>query len=354
MRGGFEGTRRRWAWIFLLPLLISLGGVAGWPLARTAMLSLTNAELAGDTARYIGWGNYLSHGPDPAAYDAELGGYYVFDEARGADLIYRPDTGAYVDMDTGTPAPAPNGAELFGWHGVLADADWWHSVGVTLLLAGASVALETLLGVGIALYVNRRLRARGLMRAAVLVPWAIPTVISAQMWNWMLNDQYGVINAALVGLGLIERGLPWTAEPGLALAAIVAVDVWKTTPFIALLSLAALQTIPDAVREAAWVDGVTRFGMFRYITLPLILPAVMVAVTFRAIDALRLYDLVYVLTGATKATATMSIYARQQMVDFQHLGFGSAASMLLVVVVGLVAALLLTFGRLRGTEGVGA
>jgi trehalose/maltose transport system permease protein len=345
--GGLARQQRRWAVAFLLPMLLALGGVAGWPLARTALLSLTDAGLSAEGARFVGLGNYLSYGPDPAAYDAGLRGYYVLDAARGADLVWRPD-GGYFDAETGAPAPAPAESTLFAWRGVLTRAAWWHAVAVTLGLAAASVLLETVLGVAIALLLARRMRGRALLRAAVLVPWAVPTVVAAQLWSWMLNDQYGVANTLLIGLGVIQHGIAWTAGPFLSLLAILTADVWKTTPFITLLALAALLLVPEQVREAARIDGVGRWGMLRHITLPLIAPAVLVAVTFRAIDALRLFDLVFVMTGNSPATATMSVYARQQMVDFQQLGFGSAASMVLVAIVALVAAVLLTLGRRRG------
>jgi trehalose/maltose transport system permease protein len=197
------------------------------------------------------------------------------------------------------------------------------------------------------LALNTRMRGRGLVRAAMLIPWAIPTVVSAQMWGWMLHDQVGVVNEALLALGVISEPLAWTADPNLALSAVIAVDVWKTTPFMALLTLAALQLLPDELYEAAAIDGLGPVGRFFRITLPLIRPALMVAVVFRALDALRIFDLMYVLTGSGSATASMSIYARQQLVDFQDVGFGSAAATGLVLVVAIVTALLLTLGRVR-------
>jgi trehalose/maltose transport system permease protein len=191
------------------------------------------------------------------------------------------------------------------------------------------------------------MRGRGVLRAAMLIPWAIPTVVSAQMWGWMLHDQYGVINEMLLTLGLIAQPLAWTADPGLALWSVIAVDVWKATPFMALLTLAALQLLPDELYEAAKVDGLGPVGSFFHITLPLIRPALMVAVIFRSLDALRVFDLMYVLTGNSRAMASMSVYARQQLVDFQDVGYGSAAAIFLFLVIAMVVTLFVTLGRVR-------
>ncbi len=283
--------RRRSAWLFLAPVLITLAGIAGWPLARTIWFSLTDARLDGMGAyEFVGFENYQ----------------FLF-----------------------------------------TDPDWWIAVQNTFVFAFASVALETLIGIVIALVLNARMRGRGVMRAAMLIPWAIPTVVSAQMWAWMLNDQYGVINAILMNLHIIAAPIAWTANPDTALAAVIAVDVWKTTPFMALLVLAALQLLPGDIYEAAEIDGLGPVGRFFRITLPLIWPALMVAIIFRTLDALRVFDLMYVLTGNSRATASMSVYARQQLVDFQDVGFGSAAATGLFLIIALVTALFVTFGRLK-------
>ncbi|WP_340643272.1 carbohydrate ABC transporter permease [Roseococcus thiosulfatophilus] len=277
--------------MFLAPALLVLALVAGWPLGRTVFFSLTDARLdALEEWRFLGLSNYTF---------------------------------------------------------LLTDPDWWGAVRVTLVFAVVSVTLETVLGLIIALTLNARMRGRGVVRAAMLVPWAIPTVVSAQMWAWMLHDQHGVVNAALMGMGLIAQPLAWTAEPGVALAAVIAVDVWKSTPFMALLTLAALQLVPNELYEAAKVDGLGPVGTFFRITLPLIWPALLVAILFRTLDALRVFDLMYVLTGNSRATASMSVHARQLLVDFQDVGYGSAAATMVALVVALVAVALVTLGRLR-------
>ncbi|MCC6716988.1 MAG: sugar ABC transporter permease [Acetobacteraceae bacterium] len=284
-------ARRRQAWRYLLPMLAVLAAVAGWPLARTLWFALTDARL--DTT----------------------GGYHLV------------------------------GLDNFAY--LAADRDWWIAVRNTLVFTAASVLLETLLGLVIALTLNARMRGRGLLRAAMLIPWAIPTVVSAQMWGWMLHDQFGVINALLLATGLIAEPQAWTADPNLALGAVIAVDVWKTTPFMALLLLAALQMLPPQLYEAGRVDGLGPLGAFRHITLPLIRPALMVAVIFRSLDAMRVFDLMYVLTGNSRASASMSIYAREQLIDFQDLGYGSAAATGLFTAVAAVTALLIIAGRVR-------
>lgn len=283
--------RRRAAWLFVLPVLLVLAAVAGWPLLRTVYFGFTDATLSGlEPHRLIGAANFAALARDP---------------------------------------------------------DWWRAVWNTVLLAAVSVTLETLLGLVIALTLDAHLPGRGLLRAAVLIPWAIPTVVSAQMWNWMYNDLYGVLNAILLALGLVKAPVAWTANPDLALFAVIAVDVWKTTPFMALLILAALQLVPGEIYEAARIDGIPAPTVFWRITLPLIRPALMVAVIFRTLDALRIFDLPYVLTGNSRYTASMAVFARQQLVDFQDVGYGSAASTFLFLVVAAFTVIYLTAGRVR-------
>lgn len=291
---GLGRWRRRWAWAFLLPTLTLLALVAGWPLLRTVYLGFTDAAL-GDLAG-AGW------------------------------------------------------VGLENFRALLADPDWWRSVANTLIFTAASVTLETVLGLGIALVLDARIKGQGVVRAAVLIPWAIPTVVSAKMWAWMLNDLYGVVNAALLGLGLARQPIAWLADDALALGAVIAVDVWKTTPFVTLLLLAGLKSIPRDVYEAAKVDGASPIRVFFSVTLPLLRPALVVAVIFRTLDALRVFDVVYVLMGNARATATMSIYARQQLVDFQDAGYGSAVSTLVFLVIAAVTVVYLTAGRLKLAE----
>ncbi len=282
--------RIRSAWLFTSPMLVVLALVAGWPLLRTIWFAFTDARLDDmAAAKFIGLGNFV--------------------------LLAEDET-------------------------------WWRAVRNTVWFTVVSVSLETVLGMIIALVLNARFTGRGLMRAAVLIPWAIPTIVSAKMWGWMYHDQFGVVNDVLLALGVIAEPVAWTADPGLAIYAVIAVDVWKTTPFMALLLLAGLQMLPAECYESARVDGVHPVKVFFRITLPLIKPALMVAVIFRALDALRVFDLIYVLTSNSEDTMSMSVYARQQLVDFQDVGFGSAASTMLFMIIAAFTVLYLVAGRI--------
>ena len=290
---GLARRQARTAWVLLLPMLAALAIVALWPLSRTIWFSLTDATLSDlSAAAYVGFDNFVA---------------------------------------------------------LLADPDWWRAVVNTLFFTAVSVTIEVCLGFAIALTLNARFPARGALRAAVLIPWAIPTVVSAKMWAWMLQDVYGVINALLLKLGIISTPVAWTASPHLAMVALIAVDVWKTTPFVALLLLAGLQLLPADCFEAARVDGASELTQFFRITLPLMKPALAVAVIFRVLDAMRIFDLVYVLTGSNQQTMTMAVYARQQLIDFQDFGRGSAAATLLFLAIALVTVIYIMAVRLRLT-----
>ncbi len=217
----------------------------------------------------------------------------------------------------------------------------------TLKFSLVSVTLETMFGLGVAMLLNQDFKGRTFVRTAVLVPWAIPTIVSAKMWGWMLHDQFGIINQWLVNTGIIATKIAWTAQPEFALWTVVAVDVWKTTPFMALLILAALQTLPKDCYEAAQVDGVHPLRVFWKVTLPLIRPALMVAVIFRLLDALRVFDLIYVLTSNNNSTISMSGYVRREMVDNGYMGYGSAASTALFLIIGLCTVVAIKVSRMK-------
>ncbi|WP_428023517.1 carbohydrate ABC transporter permease [Arcobacter sp.] len=292
------------AWLFLIPTMAILIAVAGWPLITTIYFGFTNATL--DTineSRFIGFENFI----------------------------------AYVDYGDGDTE----------WIGVLVDPLWWKAVYNTLKFSIVSVILETILGLIVALILHKEFIGRTIVRTAVLVPWAIPTIVSAKMWAWMLNDQFGVINELFLSIGLINEPVAWLADINTAMAAVIMVDVWKTTPFMALLILAALQTLPKDIYEVAKIDKIHPIKQFFYITLPLIKPALSVAIIFRTLDALRVFDLIYVLTPGNEQTITMSIYAKQYQFDFDKFSYGAASSTVLFLIIMGITFLYIKYGKLN-------
>ncbi|MFT4180811.1 MAG: sugar ABC transporter permease [Rhizobium sp.] len=285
----------RAAWLFLVPIIAVMLAVALWPLARTFFFAFTDAYLDNPTAySLIGIDNFIE---------------------------------------------------------VIQDPGWWVAVKNTLIFTVISVAIETILGLAIALLVNQAIPGRGLARAAILVPWAIPVVVSTKIWEWMLNDQFGVINKILIELGLIDHGVAWTANSSLIMGVVIFVDVWMTTPFMVLLILAGLQLISAEIFEAAEVDGIPAWKRFWSITLPMLRPAIGVAVLFRVLDALRMFDLAYVMAASNENVMTVSIYARDRLISFQELGIGSAASTWVFLLVALVAIIIIGVLRLDRAAG---
>ncbi len=292
---GIEATRARTAFWLLLPMVIVLILVAGYPLFRTIYLSFFDYNInSPNPPKFIGLQNY----------------WYTSPEGVGLGVLQAPE--------------------------------WWNAVKNTLVFTVLSVVLETLLGLGLALVINSKIRGRGLLRTAILVPWAIPTVVSAQVWNWMYNDSIGIISSWGNKLGLLQPGQSFLSNPDTALAALVAVDVWKTAPFMALLLLAGLQSIPSDMYEAADVDGASPVRQFFSLTLPLLTPALLVALIFRTLDALRVFDMPFIVKGNATETMTMSIYARQQMIDNAQFGFGSAISVVIFLIIMVITVIYVT------------
>jgi ABC-type sugar transport system permease subunit len=224
----------------------------------------------------------------------------------------------------------------------LTNERFWTALQFTVVFTVTSVTAEFLIGLGFALLMNQAFRGRGVTRASILVPWVIPTVIAAQMWFFMFNVTPGFINNVF-GLG----DFSWLGQSGWASFAIIFADVWKTAPFVALLLLAGLQTIPGDVYEGARVDGAGMFQRFWFITLPLLKPAILVALLFRTVEALRVYDLPQVMTGGAFDTESLSILVQQYVVRTPNPGLGSALStitFIFILGVGLI------FVRLLGKE----
>lgn len=278
-RTALTSEQTKTAWLLLLPTLAVVALVAFIPLVQTVYLSFTNDRLASPRpTEWIGLDNYRF---------------------------------------------------------LLKDTVFRDSIVTTVKFAVITLTFELILGLIIALVVNSSFKGRGFTRAAMLIPWAIPTVVSARMWAWMYNDVYGVFNDLFQKLHLINRDIAWVAEPRYSLAAISAVDIWKTTPFVALLLLAGLQVIPGDVYEAATVDGANKIQQFFRITLPLLRPAIMVTLIFRTLDALRVFDVFYVMFGARRDTQTMAIYAQNNIVAFSDTGYGSAIAVAIFLIIGI-------------------
>jgi trehalose/maltose transport system permease protein len=282
-----QRRQTRLAWMLLAPSLVVVALVAFYPLGETIYQSFTNKQfLALEPTKWIGLENYTN-------------------------LIH----------DT-----------------VFRDAVW-----TTVKFTVITVLFEFVLGLIIALVVNSNFKGRGVMRAVMLVPWAIPTVIAAQMWNWMYNDVYGVINSALIKVHILDHAVAWTAQPNTALASVAAVDIWKTTPFVALLLLAGLQVIPGELYEAASVDGASKWQQFWRITMPLLRPAILVALIFRTLDALRVFDVFYVLLGQRQDTQSMAIYTQNTIVTVGDVGYGAAISVAIFLIIAVFVAVYVTF-----------
>ncbi|MCY1040930.1 sugar ABC transporter permease [Corallococcus sp. bb12-1] len=287
--GGSQARERRQAYLLVMPAVLVLAVVALYPVLAAIWLSLHRFILVFGERRFTGLANYV----------------YLFGDAR-----------------------------------------FWSALANTAYFTAVAVTVELLLAVPLALLLNRAFPGRGLLRASVLVPWAIPTVVSARLWAWMFNPDYGLINRLLGG-----ADINWLGAPGYALHAAILVDVWKTTPFVALLVLAGLQGIPEDLYKAARVDGASTWRQFRAITVPLLKPALLLAVLFRSLDAFRVFDAIYVLTegGPANTTETLSIYAYKTLMRSGDFGYGSALSVMTFLCVVLLAVVWLKWlGREEG------
>jgi len=231
----------------------------------------------------------------------------------------------------------------------LGSAKFWEAMETTILFTVISVGLELAIGLGMALVMHRAFRGRALLRAVVLVPWAILTVVTAITWRTIFEPELGFVNTTLSALGLPGGDVVWLGEEGYALAAMILADVWKTAPFMALLILAGLQGIPDELHDAAKVDGANTWQRFRSITLPLLVPAITVALIFRTLDALRVFDLPYVLTKGANGTETLSLLAQAELVANRNTGLGSALAVLTFITVMGISFLYIRFmgGNIR-------
>lgn len=291
---------RRQAWVLLAPMLVMMFILTAWPLARTFWLSFTDAGLIGDGS-----------------------------------------------------APAWVGTDNFLY--ALTDPDFRAALWRTLYFTFVSVFCEGVIGVLVALLLNQQFWGRTALRVLVILPWALPTIVNATMWRLNFNPDYGSINALLTQLGIIDHYRSWLGSPDAAINAVMFADIWKNYPLVTLLTLAALQTIPEDLFEAARLDGASSWRRFRAITFPAIAAPLAVALILRTIDAFKVFDIIYVMTrgGPLDSTKTVSFFVYQESFSYLRAGSGAAYAVLMTLICALligVYMLLLLRQRKRGVS----
>ncbi|MEG3111880.1 MULTISPECIES: sugar ABC transporter permease [Pantoea] len=281
-----QQREQRQAWVLLAPMLLVMFLLTGWPLFRTIWLSFTDAALIGSdgAANLIGFDNYLY---------------------------------------------------------ALTDPDFVASIGRTLYFTVVSVVIEGVIGVLVALLLNQRFYGRNVLRVLVILPWALPTIVNAMMWRLNFNPDYGSINALLTQLGVMDHYRSWLGTPTSALNAVMLADIWKNYPLVTLLVLAAMQSIPEDLYEAARLDGASALRRFRAITLPAIAGPLSVALVLRTIDAFKIFDIIYVMTrgGPVDSTKTLSFFVYQESFSYLRAGSGAAYAILMTLMCSLLIAI---------------
>jgi multiple sugar transport system permease protein len=240
---------------------------------------------------------------------------------------------------------------------MIGDGRFWQSCWTTTVFTSTSVCLELILGLGIALVLNRSFRGRNVVRTIAILPWALPTALIGLAWTWIFNDQFGVVNDILMRLGLINTSINWLGDPNLAMASVIFADIWKTTPFISILLLAGLQSISSDLYEAHSIEGATPWQSFQQITLPLLMPQILIALLFRFAQAFGIFDLITVMTGGGPggATEVVSLYVYATIMRYLDFGYGAAlvvVTFLLLVAAVAIAAFLLNKSRTRTSGAV--
>jgi len=256
---------------------------------------------------------------------------------------------SFYAVDSPFPKAWP-GVGFDNYTKALSSAHFWSAVERTAYFTFVSTALELVFGIGIALLLYAPLRMRWLFRTIVVLPWALPTIVNGAMWRYMFNANYGVVNAALTQLGLLHAYKAWLSSPFQALNIVVLADVWKNTSLVAFFLLAGLTTIPRDLYEAARIDGVSAFQAFLRITLPLLRPAIVVVLVLRTIEAFKVFDIIYVMTGGGPANGTQSVtfYTYQRAFSDELFGYGSALAYLIVLFIFGLAAVYIRALRSEG------
>jgi multiple sugar transport system permease protein len=270
------------AWLLMLPLLAVMVAVIGWPLVDTVHLSFTDARLVGTRGDYVGTANYLALWSNPA---------------------------------------------------------FWRALVVTTEFAVISVGVEMIVGVLVALLLDQRFYGRTALRALMILPWALPTVVNATLWRLIYNPEYGALNALLTQTGMMESYRSWLGQPDSALAALIVADAWKNFPLVTLIALAALHAVPPGIKAAAMVDGAGAVARFRYVLLPYLAGPLMVALVLRTIEAFKVFDIIWVMTrgGPANSTRTLSILVYQEAFSFQRAGSGASLALIVTLLVTVLA-----------------
>src|SRR6056297_1356165 len=255
------------------------------------------------------------------------------------DSYYSKEDMMAVASELETSIISSNFIGLNNFKKVITDERVRFTMGITLIFTFISVFFELILGLILALIMNQAIRGRGMIRTVSLIPWAIPTTVSALMWSYLYNGSSGIVSNAFAAANLISDPTQLLLSARGALTAIIIADVWKTTPYMALLLLAGLQVISHSLYESSSLDGASKLQQFRYITLPLLKPSIFVALLFRTLDAFRVFDLIYVLTGGGPGgtTESISVYAYKVMFAQTRFGYGSAMVIIMAIAVGIIS-----------------
>ncbi len=279
----------RVAWLLLLPCLLILLGVLLYPILSTLVLSFLNAPTGlNQTRTFVGLGNYIT---------------------------------------------------------MIRDQAFWETVGRTLYFTVVSVVLELVIGLGIAQLIHSKPWGWQILRFCLIIPWAVPTIVNGAMWRWIYSADFGALNGILLQLGLIKHYVPWLTFPSMALNLVILADMWHTIPFVGLILLSALATLPIEMDETASVDGANAFQRFWYIRLPLLRPAILVALIVRTVEAFRVFDIVYIITngGPANSTITMSYLTYLFSFSYGKQGTGAALAFLISLVTIVMAILYIRF-----------
>jgi trehalose/maltose transport system permease protein len=340
----------RLAYMLLIPTFLILFVIAIYPLGQVFYNSLTNRKFASaEETKFIGLQNYKE------LLSMTIKKLPQLEDEQTGEPLTDPETGEPVYERAINILPREpirfkevSQFSLFGNRYVIGatDDDFIRAVRDTLGFTVITVVLESIIGLGVAMVVNSKFPGRGAMRAVMLVPWAIPTAVSSRMWEWMLNPtRSGLFNVVFQILGLGDGQIPFLVDKAWQLPAMIAIDVWKTTPFMALLLLAGLQMIPGDLYEAADVDGASKIRQFFTITLPLLRPTLAVALVFRTLDAIRVFDLFQIVLANKRFS--MASFAFYNLIDSQTMGYSSASS---VIIFAMISVFAVIYINLLGVE----